>query len=209
MGFSLTHSVRGYESIQKINEADYTPRKVSANNNCIIQYKPPVGTAAKDDVLYLFNNKDVKIAILNDPKLEKQDDSEFIRVLFNATIKRRDINNQIYGSRYVLSEHTVEDYKYKFSSYLSEQINSNAGCDVSYNITYRMNDVKDLCDKAKDHIQGKIDGERKRFAYIDVDMYIKPRSMFIIIFIIYINIIYSCCQDDNNDERHIIGFELF
>lgn len=110
-------------------------------------------------MLYLFNENNIKIAKLADPRKEKNDDLSFFRLLFNVTIGERDITNQFIGTTYFLRNLNVEDFKYKFSKNEVDNIiiDFTECSDLRFNVTYTINNRDILCQKAKEYINSKID----------------------------------------------------
>lgn len=75
-----------------------------------------------------------------------------MRVLISATMMRRDIDEKKLISRYILSDHKIEDYKYKFSESISDMINKNRNCDI-----------------AKEHIKRVINGTVNKYTHIEIN----------------------------------------
>lgn len=114
-----------------------------------------------------------------------------MRVLISATMMRRAIDEKKLISRYILSDHKIEDYKYKFSESISDMINKNRNCDIKCNVTYRMSNVNSLCDIAKEHIKRVINGTVNKYTHIEINENfeydrIKERSMIFF----YMNLYY-------------------
>lgn len=115
-------------------------------------------------MLYLFNGNTIKIAKLPDPINEKKDGETFFRLLFNVTIGERDITNRVIGTRYLLNNLKVENFKYKLSANEVESISKDiTDCsDLKFNVTYKMGDT--LCQNAKDYINSKIDDLTEKYS---------------------------------------------